>query len=69
MIPFDYWSVVRWSKLSIASGSVYRDEMKKIMWASNPDHSDYVPLVTGSLSIRQILRKLFIGAISKINKE
>ena len=69
MIPFDYWSVVRWSKLSIASGSVYRDEMKKIMWASNPDHSDYVPLVTGSLSIRQILRKIFIGAISKINKE
>ena len=69
MLPFDYWSVVEWSKLSISSGTVYRREMKKIMWASNPDHSDYIPLVTGSLSIRQILRKMFISAIGKINRE
>ena len=68
-IPFDYWSVVKWSRLSVAAGSRYRREMKKIMWASNPDHSDYVPLVTGSLSIRQIMKKILIGAIARINKE
>ena len=69
MIPFDYWSVVKWSELSVAGGTEYRRMMKRIMWASNPDHTDYVSLVTGSLDVRQILRKIIYGAIDRINRE
>ena len=69
MIPFDYWSVVRWSLLSVAGGTDYLRHMKRIKWASNPDHTDYVSLVTGSLDIRQILRKIVYGAIDRINRE
>ena len=69
MIPFDYWSVVKWSKMSIVSGKKCRRMMDTIKWASDPDHSEYLPLVTGSSSIRQILKKIVIGAIDKINHE
>ena len=69
MIPFDYWSVVKWSKMSAVRGSIHYDSLKKIKWASDPDHSDYMPLVTNIDSVKQIVRKLFITIISKINKE
>ena len=69
MIPFDYWSVVKWCKLSAANGSAYRNELRKIKWASDPDHKVYMPLITGAGSIRNIVKKLFVSIISKINEE
>lgn len=69
MIPFDYWSVVKWSKMSIISGRGSRKKMDTIRWASDPDHSHYLPLVTGSTNIKQILKKIVISAIDKINHE
>ena len=69
MIPFDYWSVVKWSKLSAVRGTAYYDELKKIRWASDPDHGKYMPLITGVGSIRNIVKKLFISVISRINND
>ena len=69
MIPFDYWSVVKWSKISTVSGREYRKKMDTIRWASDPDHSHYLPLVTGSANVKQILKKMVISAIDKINHE
>lgn len=69
MIPFDYWSLVKWSKLSTVRGTVYFDNLKKIKWASDPDHSEYGSLITGVGSVVQVVRKILLGLISKINKE
>ena len=69
MIPFDYWSLVKWSKLSAARGTEYYERMKDIRWASDPDHTEYQPLITGVGSIKQIIKKIFISIISRINKE
>lgn len=69
MIPFDYWSVVKWSKLAAVRGTVYHDLLKNIKWASDPDHSEYMPLITGVGSVKNIIKKLFISVITKINKD
>ena len=69
MIPFDYWSLVKWSKLSAVKGTKYQRELKKIRWASDPDHAEYQPLITGVGSIGQIIKKIFISIISRINKD
>ena len=67
MIPMDYWSVVKWSKISAIRGGVHYNSLKQIKWASDPDHSEYMPLVTNIDSIKMIAKKVLTSLITKIN--
>ena len=69
MIPMDYWSLVKWSKMSAIRGGVHYNSLKQIKWASDPDHSDYMPLVTNIDSMKMIVRKVLTSVITKINDD
>lgn len=68
-IPMDYWTVVKWSKLAAVRGTPYCDALKKIQWASDPDHNDYSSLIPGMGSIWQIMKKLIVSILFKMNGE
>ena len=66
IISFDYASVVEWSRISAARGCGYRGLLKKIRWASNPDHSDYSNLIVGIGDAGAVIKRLAVGALDRV---
>ena len=65
--PMDYMAVNNWVMLAMAKGSVSRDVLKDMKWASGADHSDWVPIVPWD-GIMGRLRRIAIDVLSNLNR-
>jgi len=63
----DYDSVLYWVMLCTAKGTKYRDLLKDNKWASNPDHSDWSPIIPWDNTIG-LFRRYAIDVLFKLSK-
>jgi len=59
-------AVNNWVMLAMAKGSVSRDVLKDMKWASGADHSDWVPIVPWD-GVMGRLRRIAIDVLSNLN--
>lgn len=63
----DYDSVLYWVMLCTAKGTKYRDLLKDVKWASNPDHSDWSPIIPWD-NVFGLFRRYAIDVLFKLSK-
>lgn len=66
--PMDYMAMNNWVMLAMAKGSVSRDVLKDMKWASGADHSDWVPIVPWD-GVMGRLRRIAIDVLSNLNQK
>lgn len=63
---FDYMVVNKWVMLSTAKGTRYRDLLSTVKCASNPDHSDWAPIIPWD-DIPKSISRLMSEVVARIN--